>query len=68
MMRQTGNIRMEYKEDLVDGNEGEEVDAVDDAESMPIDVCRGINSISSSGSCGCLIIDDTFSKTFDGCC
>jgi hypothetical protein len=31
-------------------------DAIDDDESIPIDVCRGISSISSSESCCCLII------------
>ena len=58
-------LLMKPNGDFVDEDEGDDdvvVDADDDdddeidAESIPIDVCLGINSISSSDSCCCLIV------------
>lgn len=54
-------LLIKYNGDLVEEEDDDEDidddddDSVDD-ESIPIDVCRGINSISSSGSCCCLIV------------
>ena len=56
-------LLMKPNGDFVDEDEGDDDVVADDddddeidAESIPIDVCLGINSISSSDSCCCLIV------------
>ena len=61
--KRNSGLLMKPNGDFVDEDEGDDDDDVDDddeidAESIPIDVCLGINSISSSDSCCCLIVHE----------